>query len=78
MIQGIEKCYVSGVPDSSDSFGLLFWTYLICLNSESRFGDSYDLIRISNTLDQMEVLRREICLAYCKKLIREHDSEYEE
>lgn len=69
MIRSVKETHVGKTPYGD---GFLFWTYLIC-RVESGRGRRYDLVRIDNVVEQMEVLGRELPLDHCRRIIRERE-----
>lgn len=66
MIRKVKEVHVGTKPHGD---GWVFWTYLICVVNSGRRGCGYNLIRIDNVCDKMEVLGRELTLGHCRSLI---------
>lgn len=71
MIRSVKETHEGKTPHGD---GLLFWSYLICRVYSGRRG-RYDLIRIDNVVENMQVLGRELTLAHCRRIIREKEAD---
>lgn len=70
MIRSVKEVH-EGKTAHGDGF--LFWTYLIC-RVDSGCRGRYNLIRIDNVCETMEVLGRELTLDHCRRIIREKEA----
>jgi len=70
MLDTIPEVYAGITEDPEKDFR--YWTYLLFENLNGNPG-SFDLLRIDNTMETMEVLGREIPYPMCHAIIEKHE-----